>query len=129
MTQTNINTMDTIVNKLAEGKTIADALKEVYSKRKVQIPCAEVNMDADVTSLGLSMRTTNALLRAKLNTIGDVVAFCRKDKITNIPGMGRTSGVELFETLLNYCWDNMSEDGKENFLINAVELNSENAIA
>lgn len=129
MTQTNINTMDIIVNKLAEGKTIADALKEVYSKRTVQIPCAEVNMDAHVTSLGLSMRTTNALLRAKLNTIGDVVAFCRKDKITNITGMGRTSGVELFETLLNYCWDNMSEDSKENFLINAVELNSENAIA
>lgn len=129
MTQRNIDAMDAIVNKLAEGKKFSDALKTVYSKRKVRVPYNDVNLGAHVTSLGMSMRTTNALLRAKLNTVGDVISFCNKEKLTDLSSMGKASGVEVLETILNYCWDNMSEDSKEQFLINTVELNECHLIA
>ena len=129
MTQRNIDTMDAIVTKLAEGNKFADALKAVYSKRNVRIPYDEVDLDAKITSLGLSMRITNALLRVKLNTVGDIITFCADKSITSIPTMGKSLGVELFEAVLNYCWDHMSADSKERFLINTVELNSDNIIA
>ena len=129
MTQRNIDAMDAIVNKLADGKKFSDALKTVYNKRKVRVPYNDVNLSAHVTSLGMSMRTTNALLRAKLNTIGDVISFCNTEKLTDLSSMGKASGVEVLETILNYCWDNMSEDSKELFLINTVELNECHLIA
>ena len=129
MTQRNIETMSTIVSRLADGAKFSDALKTVYSKRKVQIPYDDVNIETQITSLGLSMRITNALLRAKLNTIGDVIAFCADKSITSIPTMGKSSGVELFEAVLNCCWDGMSADSRERFLINTVELNSDNVVA
>lgn len=125
MTQRNIDVMDIIVSKMAEGDKLSKALQRVYSKRNVVIPYIEDNLNESLMNLGMSGRATNALLRAKLRTVRDVVEFCNERKITEITNLGRNSGIETFEAILDYCWDHMSQDERVSFLIDTVERNSE----
>lgn len=123
MTQRNIDVMDIIVSKMAEGATIADALKSVYHRRSVCIPCNESDFNISIMDLNLSNRTTNALLRGKINTLSEAINFCNGNKITDIATLGRLSGIELFETILNYCWNRMNDNEKIYFLIDTVKRN------
>ena len=124
MTQTQINTLDLIVSKMAHGKTLSKALHEVYTKRNVAIPYHEEWLGCKLTSLKMSMRTTQALLRNKMTTIGDVVNYTRDRKVTSLLTLGRVSAIELFESILDYCWNHMSQKEKDRFLIDTVERNS-----
>lgn len=133
MTQTNINTMDLIVSKMAHGKTLSEAMHEVYTKRKVRIPYHEEWLNCEIKSLNMSMRTTSALLRNKMQTINDVVNYTndvvnetKKRSITTLQTFGRVSAIELFSAILDYCWKQMSHNEKVEFLIDIVERNSEN---
>ena len=124
MTQRNIDIMDIIVSKMTEGDTLSKALQRVYNKRNVAIPYDTADFDVEILSLNMSNRTTNALMRAKLVTLGDVIRFCGMEKITTIRNFGHSAGIELFETILNYCWDKMNQDEKTVFLIDTVERNT-----
>lgn len=126
MTQRNIDVMDIIVSKMVEGDKLSKALQRVYSKRNVVIPYNEDIFNESVMKLGMSGRITNTLLRAKLRTIGDVVEFCESQKITRIANLGRNSGIEVFEAILDYCWDHMSQEERVSFLVDTVERNSDN---
>lgn len=125
MTQRNIDVMDIIVSKMVEGTKLSKALKLVYNKRNVCIPYNEKYRNVSLMDLGMSGRTTNALFRGNLKTIGDVVIFCGEHKITSIVNLGKSSGTELFEAILDYCWAHMSKDERTAFLIDTVERNSE----
>ena len=125
MTQKNIETMDIIVTKMANGTNLSKALEEVYTRRTVRIPYKEKYCEELVIEFGLSRRSTNALLRAKLRTIGDVIKFCEEKKITEIAGLGTGSGIEVFESILDYCWGEMSKNERVYFLIDTIERNSD----
>lgn len=124
MTQRNVEVMDTIVNKMAQGEKLSQALKSVYFKRHVSIPFDEKWFDVSVTTLRMSSRATNSLMRAKLRKISDVVDYCQTHKITDIVNLGEKTGIEIFETILDYCWAHMADDEKASFLIDTVEQNS-----
>lgn len=125
MTQRNIDVMDIIVSKMEDGTKLSKALKLVYNKRHVYIPYNENIFNVSLMALGMTSRSTNALLRAGLRTLGDVISFCNKHKITEIANVGQSSGIEVFETILNYCWDHMDNDERTDFLIDTVKRNSE----
>ena len=124
MTQRNIDTMDTIVGMLAEGKKLSKVLQIVYTKRNVAIPYTEEMLDTRIFDLNMSTRTTNALMRAHLKTIKEVVEFCNKEKITKVKTLGNSSCIELFESILDYCWSTMSNNRRTDFLIDTVERNA-----
>ena len=124
MTQRNIDVMDIIVSKMAEGNTLSEALKRVYNKRNVVIPYSDDIYDVAITSLPMSKRTANAVMRGKLRTIGEVIEFCKTQKITEVTNLGKNSGIELFETILDYCWNHLSQEERVSFLIDTVERNS-----
>lgn len=126
MRQIDIDVMDRIVDELGYGRKISEALATVYVKRSVAIPYKEDTLKVLVANLGLSGRTSNALLRTKLFTLNDVVEFSQERKITEVKNFGVTSGIEVFETILDICWDNMTEAQKTDFLIDTVIRNSEN---
>lgn len=126
MTQRDIDIMDVIVDKMVEGATLSQALKSVYAVRQVCIPCNTDTFNVSIQALKMSCRTTNALLRSKLQTLKDVINYCKKNKITDVPTLGKTSGIELFETILDYCWNHMSTNERTEFLIDIVERNSVN---
>ena len=124
MTQQNIDTMDIVVGLLSERKPISYALHKVYSKRSVIIPYNASVFNATIEELGLTNRTANALRRAHLVTIKDIVEFATSNGIMKIKTFGKSSGIELFEAILDYCWNHMSNEERTNFLIRAVERNS-----
>lgn len=126
MTQTNINTMDIIVSKMAQGQTLSGVLREVYTKRNIAIPYHEEWLKSGLTSLKMSPRTTQALLRNKMQTIGDIVTDTKDNKITNLKTFGKVSAIELFEAILDCCWEHMSQNEQDRFLIDTVERNSGN---
>ena len=51
MTQKNIDIMDIIVSKMAEGDKLSKALKRVYTQRHVYIPYIEGDLDIAITEL------------------------------------------------------------------------------
>jgi hypothetical protein len=126
MTQKNIDTMDLIVAKLADGKSIAKALKDVYKKRNVVIPFDDDILNVNITKLGMSRRTTYALMRGRMQTLLDIVRYCEKQKITTVNLLGVNAGIEAFETILNYLWNKMSTDERVDFLIDTIERNELN---
>ena len=126
MTQKNIEIMDVIVDKMVAGKKLSDALKEVYVKRSVAIPFNDELLNVDVKDLGMSRRSTYALLRGKMLTLKDVVKYCETKKITTVNLLGRNAGIETFEAILNYLWSKMSKEDRVEFLIDTVERNEAN---
>jgi DNA-directed RNA polymerase alpha subunit len=126
MTQKNIDTMSTIVDYLAEGKKISHALNYVYTKRNVLVPFNEDDMDAPLQALSLTKRTQNALMRAGARTISDTIRLSTSTDFVRIRNFGRVCGIELFESLLDYCWDHMSDENRTLFLIDAVNRNVDN---
>lgn len=123
MTQKNIDTMDMIISLLAQHKKISKTLRHVYDKRHLILPHDEKWYQIHVTNLGMSKRTTNALMRSHLTTVQDVIDYCNTSTIKDIKTFGHASGVELLETILDICWDNMTEQQRVDFLIDTVERN------
>ena len=124
MTQRNIDVMDIIVNKIVDGAKLSKALESVYTKRSVCIPLNKKYSEVELIDLGMSRRTTNSFLRAKMRTLGELITFCNSNKkITDISGIGKDSGIEAFEFILDYCWGNMEDDERVSFLIDTVERN------
>lgn len=126
MTQKNINIMNLIVDKMVAGKKLSDALKDVYRKRNVAIPFNDEALNVPINKLGMSKRTTYALMRGRMTTLADVVQYCEKQKITTVNLLGKNAGIETFETMLNYLWSKMSSNERVEFLMDTVERNEEN---
>lgn len=126
MTQRNIDVMDIIVNKMVEGEKLSKALEYVYTKRKVAIPFNDEDFDVGLDTLKMTMRTTNALRSVGAYTINDVIEVHQRISLKNIRNLGRKSGIELLETILDYCWDRMDNNERTLFLIDTVERNSDN---
>ena len=129
MTQAHINTMDTIVTELANGKTISEALKTVYGKRTVQLSFVDTLFEVDIQKLGMSNRATNALLRNHIRTINDVINSNKVKPIKDWRGCGKDVCTEVFETILNYYWEHITTEQQVDFLINTVIVNEHNAVA
>jgi hypothetical protein len=115
--------MDMIVSLLAQHKKISKTLRYVYTKRHLIISHNEQWYQVHVTDMGLTKRATNALMRAHLTTLQDVVNHCEHSSIKEIKAFGVAAGVELLETILDICWDNMTEQQRVDFLIDTVERN------
>lgn len=126
MTQRNIDIMDVIVDKMATGKTISDALKDVYVKRNIAIPFNDDDLNIGIDKLGMSRRTEFALMRGKMLTLLDMVKYCETQKITTVNLLGNNAGTEAFEAILNYLWSQMTKSERVAFLIDTIERNMEN---
>lgn len=123
MTNTNIYAMDAIVNELANGKTISEALKKVFTKRTVQIRYTDEKFNVPVTSLGMSRRSTNVLMRNGIHTITDLANYSVEENIRSLRGGGKDTLTEIMETILNYTWEHMTEKERVAFLVHTVQLN------
>lgn len=123
MTQKNIDTMDLIVSLLAQHKKISKTLGDVYDKRYLILPHNEKWYKIHVMDLGMTKRTTNALMRSHLTTVQDIIDYCETSSIKDIKTFGQAAGVELLETIIDVCWDNMTEKQRVKFLIDTVERN------
>lgn len=125
MTTINMNAIDAITNELAAGNKLSKALLAVYTKRNVAIPYNAKWFELEIDALELSTRTNNALRRAHLNTINDVMQYIEEGKkIGGIRNLGVTSCQEFMEAILDYAWDCMDVQERAEFLIDTVDRNA-----
>jgi DNA-directed RNA polymerase alpha subunit len=121
-----IETAHLIASKMIEGKKLSKALTLVYDKRELVIPCEETILSTKTTDLMMSNRTTNALMRSGLSTVGQIVNYCKKQKLTDVKLLGKGGATETLETLLDYCWEQLSKSEKAEFLLDIAERNEQN---
>ena len=118
------NTIDIILNELACGSTISEALTNVYSKRHVVLPYNSKWFNTDVRKLDMNSRIINALMRAHLRTINDIIKFVENgNRITDIRAMGTESCGKLMEIILDHAWERMDVNERAEFLLDVVERN------
>ena len=111
------NSLNTMCNLITNGTPISKAMKQVYKTRKVTIPFNDGDFDIPVTSLKLSNRSTNALMRGGLKTLQETIDCLYKNTWSSIKGFGKESALEVFEKILDVAWDQMDLDKRTELLI------------
>lgn len=120
MSNNNITKVQNLVN---SGLTINEALKEVYSTRRVSIPFNDADFDISIGQLNLGTRANNSLLRAGFKTLMDVINHINEKGWNSIKTFGKNCAVEVYEKIVEVAWDGMTEEEKITFL-NNVDMKS-----
>ena len=116
-----MNQINQITRLVRNGVKISAILKEAYGNQKISIPFNDGDFDVPLANLDLSVRSYNALRRHGLVTLDDVIKEFDKHGWSVIKNFGRTSAMEVFEKIIDFAWDNMSDAEKTDFLISVVE--------
>lgn len=126
LSENNLVVMNQLVDLMLNGLSISDALKTVYTQRRLTIPCDEMLFAVEITKLKMSKRATNALLNAKIHTLNDLVEYCETNKITNIRSCGANTTIEIMEAILNYYWKKTDTQHRLALLSEIVVANEKN---
>ena len=91
---------------------------------RIQLPLAEI-YKAEIEKLDLSVRGYNCLKRTGINTIEQLVDAINNDKLTIIRNLGVKSIGEIRAKILEFGYENLSEQNKRAFISNLVDINQE----
>lgn len=87
--------IDGLEQKLAEHKAAVNELSTICAK----VPSALTAPDTSVFDLGLSVRSTNCLWRAGIDTLGQVIAAAEKGSLKDVRNLGMKSLEEILTVL------------------------------
>ena len=122
------------MNKTEVVKTLIDSQKEyglvetlhkVFGKNiKVSVGFSKNACDASIEELVLSVRSYNALRRANVTTLGDLIVRLNEGGLKSIRNLGAKSFSEIQTKMLVYGFDRLSEKEKNEFFCKLVENNT-----
>lgn len=122
------------MNKAEVVKTLINAQKEfglvetlhkVYGRDiKVNIGFSKSACDASIEELVLSVRSYNALRRANISTLGDLIERLNEGGLKSIRNLGVKSYREIQTKMLVYGFEHLSENEKYAFFNYVVENNT-----
>ena len=95
------------------------------SNVKVSISCAPDACGASIDELCFSVRSQNALKRASVFTVGEVIAVLNRNQIEKIRNLGRKSISEIKTRILQFGFDRLSDEEKIRFFRSLIQLNPE----
>lgn len=75
--------------------------------------------------LCFSARSRNALRRASVNTVGDLIDALNDGRVEKLRNLGRKSVAEIKTRTLLFGFERLSERGKKQFFRSVIELNPE----
>ena len=122
------------MNKAEVVKTLIDAQKEyglvetlhkVFGKNiKVSVGFSKSACDASIEELMLSVRSYNALRRANVTTLGDLIERLNEGGLKSIRNLGAKSFSEIQTKLLAYGFERLNEKERYEFFSHLVENNT-----
>ena len=122
---------ETIVKALMESAReygVVATLLQVFGKNiHVNVGFSQSTCDASIEELALSVRSYNALRRADITTLGDLVARLNEGTVKNIRNLGVKSYHEIQIKMLDYGFEQLSDAGKIAFFQDLVENNVMNS--
>lgn len=89
----------------------------------VKIPFGKKGCDTSIDELEFSVRAMNALKRAGLFTIGDVVDCIAADRLSQIRNLGVKTVSEIKTTILAFGYDKLTTYEKKQFFSDVLQLN------
>lgn len=92
---------------------------------KVSLGYSRGTCMTSVDELFFSVRSQNALKRASIFTVGDVIDALNDGKIENIRNLGRKSVAEVKTRMLLFGFEQLSEREQGQFFCSLIELNPE----
>ena len=117
--------IDTLVQSKKQNGLLA-VLKEYFCPNiRVSIGYTSKACTTAIDELSFSVRSQNALKRASLFTIGDVIDALQNGEIEKIRNLGSKSVCEIKSRVLLFGFDNLSEFEKSKFFSSLIELNPE----
>ena len=122
------------MNKAEVVKNLIDAQKEyglvetlhkVFGKNiKVHVGFSWSGCDACIEELLLSVRSYNALRRANVTSLGDLIERLNEGGLKSIRNLGAKSYSEIQTKMLVYGFERLSEKEKTEFFYNLVNNNT-----
>ena len=104
---------------------LVDTLHRVFGKDiKVNVGFSKSACDASIEELALSVRSYNALRRANVSTLGDLIERLNEGGIKSIRNLGVKSYREIQTKMLVYGFERLSENEKYAFFNYVVENNT-----
>ena len=117
--------IDTLIKSEKQNGLLA-VLKEYFCPNiRVSIGYTSKACTTAIDELSFSVRSQNALKRASLFTIGDVIYALQNGEIEKIRNLGSKSVCEIKSRVLLFGFDNLSEFEKSKFFSSLIELNPE----
>ena len=98
-----------IKNKLAQVTTLNDSEGEVNTKSSSDRNYGHLSLEDPIEQLNFTPRSFNALTRAGIQTVGEVLQLVESDRLKTIRGLGRKSIPEIKEKLIQPKFLNDSE--------------------
>lgn len=106
---------------------LVQTLHRVFGKNiKINIGFSKSAYDTTIDDLVLSVRSHNALRRANIATIGDLVERLNEGGLKSIRNLGVKSFSEIQTKILVYGFEQLSEKEKHTFFNYLVENNTVN---
>ena len=103
---------------------LVDTLHRIFGKNiKVNVGFSKSACDARIEELVLSVRSYNALRRANVSTLGDLIERLNEGGLKSIRNLGAKSYSEIQTKMLVYGFERLSEREKSEFFYNLVENN------
>ena len=103
---------------------LVDTLHRIFGKNiKVNVGFSKSACDASIEELVLSVRSYNALRRANVTTLGDLIERLNEGGLKSIRNLGVKSYSEIQTKMLVYGYERLSEREKSEFFYNVVENN------
>lgn len=104
---------------------LVEALRRVFEKNiKIKIGYSIRDCNASIEDLALSVRSYNALRRANIITIGDLIERLNEGGLKTVRNLGSKSFSEIQTKIMVYGFEQLSEKEKLEFFYYLVENNT-----
>ena len=90
---------------------------------KVSVPFSKKACDTEVDNIEFSVRAMNALKRAGLFTIGDIIDCITREELSRIRNLGKKTVNEIQTRILSYGYERLTENEKKRFFYEVVDHN------
>ena len=90
---------------------------------KVSVPFSKKACDTEVDNIEFSVRAMNALKRAGLFTIGDIIDCITREELSRIRNLGKKTVNEIQTRILSYGYERLTENEKKRFFYEVVNNN------
>ena len=94
-------------------------------KVQMNLPFSVASLNTGLEGMDFSVRASNALKRAGIETIGGIVTAIESGELPRIRNLGVKSYREIQTRLLAFGYDRLSEAGKKRFLAALLADNEE----
>lgn len=90
---------------------------------RISIPINEKYLSVDITELNLSVRSYNGLRRSGIFTLGDLFGALQENTLSSVRNLGKKSISEIKTKFLDFCYNQLSDKKKTEFLQKMIEMN------